>query len=104
METTTTWADELDDEEEDEEDEDAAASDRPDPPLPPSELQACEYAPRFHLADEHRLLRLWRDGEGGIRTLERGFPRYAISSRARSTAPAPLLCSPMRWALGGGTA
>jgi hypothetical protein len=43
-------------------------------------------------------------GEGGIRTLERGFPRYAISSRARSTAPAPLLCSPMRWALGGGTA
>ena len=30
------------------------------------------------------------DGEGGIRTLERGFPRYAISSRARSTAPAPL--------------
>src|SRR5271167_97599 len=30
------------------------------------------------------------DGEGGIRTLERGYPRYAISSRARSTAPAPL--------------
>jgi hypothetical protein len=30
-------------------------------------------------------------GEGGIRTLERGFPRYAISSRARSAAPAPLL-------------
>ena len=30
------------------------------------------------------------NGEGGIRTLERGFPRYAISSRARSTAPAPL--------------
>jgi hypothetical protein len=29
-------------------------------------------------------------GEGGIRTLERSFPRYAISSRARSTAPAPL--------------
>jgi hypothetical protein len=29
-------------------------------------------------------------GEGGIRTLERGYPRYAISSRARSTAPAPL--------------
>ena len=29
-------------------------------------------------------------GEGGIRTLERGHPRYAISSRARSTAPAPL--------------
>ncbi len=31
-----------------------------------------------------------KHGEGGIRTLERGFPRYAISSRARSTAPAPL--------------
>jgi hypothetical protein len=30
------------------------------------------------------------NGEGGIRTLERGNPRYAISSRARSTAPAPL--------------
>src|ERR1035437_781216 len=30
------------------------------------------------------------NGEGGIRTLERGCPRYAISSRARSTAPAPL--------------
>ena len=29
-------------------------------------------------------------GEGGIRTLGRGFPRHAISSRARSTAPAPL--------------
>lgn len=31
-----------------------------------------------------------KNGEGGIRTLERGYPRYAISSRARSTAPAPL--------------
>src|SRR5258705_498025 len=39
-----------------------------------------------------RFLRVARqaDGEGGIRTLERGNPRYAISSRARSTAPAPL--------------
>ena len=34
-------------------------------------------------------LRGW-NGEGGIRTLERGHPRYAISSRARSAAPAPL--------------
>jgi hypothetical protein len=31
-----------------------------------------------------------RNGEGGIRTPERGHPRYAISSRARSAAPAPL--------------
>ena len=52
-------------------------------------------APKFGLAVE-RVLDRTRDsarpgnGEGGIRTLERGFPRYAISSRARSTAPAPL--------------
>ena len=41
-------------------------------------------------------------GEGGIRTLERGFPRYAISSRARSTAPAPLRVQCRRAAPGGG--
>ena len=44
---------------------------------------SAEPPPQAHGGAEHY-------GEGGIRTLGRGFPRHAISSRARSAAPAPL--------------
>jgi hypothetical protein len=43
-----------------------------------------------------------KNGEGGIRTPERGYPRYAISSRARSTAPAPLRVHVRRSCVDGG--